>query len=235
MSRLLKRQLIAAWHPINLDTSNTLQVLTDAMAYNSTVQINYRGSGWRSILPYGWNSSKDGNILLMCYKNTGEIRSYRVDKINDLLINDSLIESMPNDRPDDVTLTFNDFKIPTLPNLDKIIEETENEVKNEKPYDIGIKALTENEIPDDYNKSEEYKDGEETTTKNEQIENDNFDFDDFDNIDEENEDESANKENIENATDEDILKNDNENINDDINDQELPGEEDESEEEGEEE
>lgn len=155
--RLLKRKryFTAKWNPIDMDHGNPLQVLTDAMTYNATVQINYRNSGWRTILPYGWNSSKEGNVLLMCYKDTGEIRSYRLDRINDLLINDSLLEMMPGDRPDEPSmhLSFNDFKIPTLPNIDEIIDETEAEIDEEQeslPYDAGLKALTENEIDETY-------------------------------------------------------------------------------------
>ena len=69
-TRLLRKKIIAKWNPVNIkNTSMVMQCLTDAMTYNSAVQINYKGSGWRSILPYGWNSSKAGNILLMCYKD----------------------------------------------------------------------------------------------------------------------------------------------------------------------
>lgn len=82
----LKRVTLAEWTQINPSDPETIQQLTDAMTYGSPVQINYQGSGWRTIQPYGWNTSKDGNVLLMCYKDTGEVRSYRMDKIEDIFI-----------------------------------------------------------------------------------------------------------------------------------------------------
>lgn len=87
-SRLKK---IAEWQRINPSDPDTIQNLTDAMTYGNAVQIDYEGSGWRTIQPYGWNTSKDGNILLMCYKDTGEVRSYRMDRITDIYIDDSMI------------------------------------------------------------------------------------------------------------------------------------------------
>lgn len=82
----LKRLVFAEWTQINPTDSETIQQLTDAMTYGNPVQINYEGSGWRTIQPYGWNTSKDGNVLLMCYKDTGEVRSYRMDRIEDIYI-----------------------------------------------------------------------------------------------------------------------------------------------------
>ena len=51
------------------------------MSQQSVIKINYAGSGWRNILPYGWYTSKDNNVLLYCYKENSAIRSYIVDKI----------------------------------------------------------------------------------------------------------------------------------------------------------
>ena len=51
-TRLLRKK-IARWNPINMRTGNPIQILTDAMTYNATVQINYKNNGWRTILPYG--------------------------------------------------------------------------------------------------------------------------------------------------------------------------------------
>ena len=82
----LKRKIFAEWTQINLSDPNLIQYFTDSMTYNYPVQINYDGSGWRDIQPYGWNTSKDGNVLVMCYKDTGEVRSYRLDKILDMYI-----------------------------------------------------------------------------------------------------------------------------------------------------
>ena len=78
----------------------------------------------------------------MCYKDTGEIRSYRLDRIFDVLVNSDIEQYS-----DDSSLTWNDFQMPTLPNLEQIIEETEAEVDETLPYDTGLKALTTNELP----------------------------------------------------------------------------------------
>lgn len=155
-SRLLRKKVIASWQPVPVKGPKMLKALTDAMTYNANIRINYRNSGWRTILPYGWNTSREGNILVMCYKDTGEIRSYRLDRIYDLLVEDNL-----SDHHDDM-LTWEDFQMPTLPNIDEIIEETEAEIDNEPlPYDAGLKALTTNQVDNNIiNKEEQYKDGE---------------------------------------------------------------------------
>ena len=141
-SRLLKKKVLAEWKPINIHGPELMKTLTNAMTYNSNIRINYKNSGWRSILPYGWNTSKNGNVLVMCYKDTGEIRSYRLDRIFDVLVNSDIEQYS-----DDSSLTWNDFQMPTLPNLEQIIEETEAEVDETLPYDTGLKALTTNELP----------------------------------------------------------------------------------------
>ena len=249
-TRLLRKKIIAKWNPVNIkNTSMVMQCLTDAMTYNSAVQINYKGSGWRSILPYGWNSSKAGNILLMCYKDTGEIRAYRIDRINDLLIDDNLIDNMPGDRPHE--FNFNDFQIPQLPNLDEIVEETEQEQgsnidengnilkenKNPLPYDTGLEALTEDEVPDEEiteinpvqndgenmpdnveNELEQNEDAE-ALDDNDSDENldDDFNDDDFDeDLDENDFDEGSDNDFDEDSFDNDMFNNDNdENVNED--------------------
>jgi len=169
-TRLLRKK-IARWNPIDMKTGNPIQVLTDAMSYGATVQINYKNNGWRTILPYGWNSSKDGNILLMCYKDTGEIRSYRMDKIYDLLIDDNLLAEMPGDRPEEPSMQFNDFKIPALPNIDEIIDETESEDEKELPYDTGLQALTDNEVVENYTPVDTINDAEEDQQNEEDLNN----------------------------------------------------------------
>lgn len=219
--RLLKRKryFTAKWNPIDMDHGNPLQVLTDAMTYNATVQINYRNSGWRTILPYGWNSSKEGNVLLMCYKDTGEIRSYRLDRINDLLINDSLLEMMPGDRPDEPSmhLSFNDFKIPTLPNIDEIIDETEAEIDEEQenlPYDAGLKALTENEIDETYQPVDTINDESAVSSPPTDEESDEEEIDEEDlfinNEEDENDKELIDNEDEEKEEDLDLSEDDNE-------------------------
>ena len=130
-SRLYKH---AEWASVVPTTVDGIQVLTDAMSYGSDIQLNYKGSGWRDVMPYGWNSSKDGNVLLMCYKDTGEIRSYRLDRINELWVHDSILN--PEESSD-----FDDFEIPELPDMDEIIKATEAEEGTEKPFDEAIETL----------------------------------------------------------------------------------------------
>src|SRR3712207_8097746 len=63
--------------------------------FRSSVQIDYDGSGWRNIKPYGWNTSKQnsngegGNVLLMCYQDSGEVRSYRFEDRKSTRLNSS--------------------------------------------------------------------------------------------------------------------------------------------------
>lgn len=223
-SRLFRRTLVAQWKPIDIKNNSAaaLQAITNAMTYNNSIQINYRNSGWRTILPYGWNSSKAGNILLMCYKDTGEIRSYRIDRIYDLLINDT----MNNHYPGESTMTFNDFQIPTLPNLDEIIKETEAEIDEELPYDTALQVLKTNKIPDNYKPNTTLNDGEndndeeniEENNDTNDIDEDNIDFDDFDfddfdfDSDEDNENENNDEKESNNEEDE---QEENENMNND--------------------
>lgn len=77
----------AEWVQMNLQDPNLMQYITDCMNYGYAMQIDYENSGWRTIYPYGFNTSKEGNVLIMCYKDSGEVRSYRFDKIFDMYIN----------------------------------------------------------------------------------------------------------------------------------------------------
>lgn len=153
--KLSKKRLIkktAEWTPIDPSNEDVIQTITNFMASGTQIQIEYQGSGWRLIQPYGWNTSKDGNILLMCYKDTGEIRSYRLDRINQVLVDNSLLENQPvndlyeiedyNENP-----SVDDFTIPDLPNMDEIMEQTENEIGEDLPFSDGINYLTGNDTP----------------------------------------------------------------------------------------
>lgn len=153
----LKRKILSAWQPIDINGPDVVQIITDAMAAATQIQIEYQGSGWRLILPYGWNTSKDGNILLMCYKDTGEIRSYRLDRVLQVLVDDTLL-NQPSSSDNgmlevtDYNASPEDFEIPLLPNIDEILEESENEVGQKLPYDEGLDYLSgdtpiEDEIP----------------------------------------------------------------------------------------
>ena len=169
MKRLIKKNHYfvkkAEWKSVN-NYDDRIQELTNCMALGIMAKINYQNSGWRDIYPYGWNTSKTqsngdgGNILLMCYKDTGEIRSYRLDRIEELLIDDSLIENQPvtvNDmyEVEDYNSDPSDFEIPELPNMEQIIEETENEMGQESPFDEGINYLN-----NDFNENNEFNEVE---------------------------------------------------------------------------
>jgi len=65
-----------AWH-----TSAPLEVIRFAAANHLCVNLTYQGST-RLIEPYSLRQSRDGNLLLIAVKQqTGETRSYRVDRI----------------------------------------------------------------------------------------------------------------------------------------------------------
>jgi hypothetical protein len=145
----LKRKIFADWQPVDVTSPDLVQIITDAMAAQTQIQVEYEGSGWRLILPYGWNTSKDGNVLLMCYKDTGEVRSYRLDRILQVLIDSSMQQiEQQNDVTDtglevrDYNSTPSDFEVPLLPNIDEILQESENEPGRELPYDQGLNYLT---------------------------------------------------------------------------------------------
>ena len=108
------------------------------MSQQSVIKINYAGSGWRNILPYGWYTSKDNNVLLYCYKENSAIRSYRVDKIINLMIDDSLDTDFNNKEENEME----DFEILELPeNNEEIIEISENEKGAETPFDESLEIL----------------------------------------------------------------------------------------------
>lgn len=68
--------MASAWH-----TSVPLEGIRFAAANRLCVELTYQGSS-RLIEPYSLRRTKDGNLLLFAVKhNTGEDRSYRVDRI----------------------------------------------------------------------------------------------------------------------------------------------------------
>lgn len=182
----LRRKLFASWQPVDVTSPNLIQLITDAMAVGGQIQIEYQGSGWRLIQPYGWNSSQMGNVLLMCYKETGEIRSYRLDRIQQVLVDDSLlqnqIDTLHNDDMYQVQdygeqerANPEDFEIPLLPNMDEVLYQSENEMGEKLPYDEALDVLTD-QIPPDM-PEEQPLDGEEelppepdTNDENNQVE-----------------------------------------------------------------
>ena len=123
------------------------------MNYGYAMQIDYENSGWRTIYPYGFNTSKDGNVLIMCYKDSGEVRSYRFDKIFDMYIdyNDNSFinneEQQYEDQNTEEQLIFEDqnneledFPIiedDTLNNQNNIEDQNEQGIYDDIIYDFG--------------------------------------------------------------------------------------------------
>ena len=142
MKRLAKIKLAKTQIPIN---DEAVSLITDSMANGLTSDIDYTGSGMRNnILPYGWSTSKAGDLLVMCYKSTGEIRSYRYDRINQLFVEDDLIQayespSETEQQQEEKTIP-NDYIIPPLPNIDEILQLSENETPDE-PYAEAVDTL----------------------------------------------------------------------------------------------
>ena len=163
MKRLLKNKKIifktsklkkvADWKDVNVYQNDIINIITDAMSQQSVIKINYAGSGWRNILPYGWYTSKDNNVLLYCYKENSAIRSYRVDKIINLMIDDSLDTDFNNKEENEME----DFEILELPeNNEEIIEISENEKGAETPFDESFEILENNfKISNEGNNNEE--------------------------------------------------------------------------------
>ena len=133
-----KLKKVADWKDVNVYQNDIINIITDAMSQQSVIKINYAGSGWRNILPYGWYTSKDNNVLLYCYKENSAIRSYRVDKIINLMIDDSLDTDFNNKEENEME----DFEILELPeNNEEIIEISENEKGAETPFDESLEIL----------------------------------------------------------------------------------------------
>lgn len=145
----IKKEIIADWQPVDIADPNLVQTITDIMAIQGQMQINYQNSGWRLISPYGFNSSKDGNILLMAYRDE-MIRSYRLDRILEVLIDDSMVPEI-EEQPgalfeiEDYQNKPEDFEIPPLPNQEEILEISEEEPGSELPYDESLDYMRSHE------------------------------------------------------------------------------------------
>jgi predicted DNA-binding transcriptional regulator YafY len=126
----------ADWKDVDVRTNDITIILTDAMIQNSVVKINYENSGWRNILPYGWYVSKEDNILVYCYKENSAIRSYRLDRIIDLYIDDAL-DTAINEKVEETNPM--DFEIMELPeNNEEILELSESEEGDETPFESPV-------------------------------------------------------------------------------------------------
>ena len=148
LNKNIKKEIIAEWKPFDINDPNLVQEITNIMAANAQMQINYLNSGWRLISPYGWATSKDGNILLMAYRDS-MIRSYRLDRILEVLIDDSLlveIEEGPKElfEIEDYNAKPEEYEIPLLPNIDEVLETSEQEIGQEMPFDESLQYIREN-------------------------------------------------------------------------------------------
>ena len=211
---------IAALKKVDID-DNTIQYITDSMANNLPIQIQYEGSGWRTIQPYSFTTSQDNNILVMCYKQDGSIRSYRLDRIEQLFVEDALISA-------DTGAEFtedggsnhsnpSDYEIPYLPEYDDILEMSEAE--ESEPFNDALNDIesADNFVPNpidedgneitDIDEIQKYREKEqEEKEKREQENNDNVDFDldaqnDIDNSNEQNTEDNMPNENEQNKED----------------------------------
>ena len=193
---------IAELKKVNID-DNTIQYITDSMANNLPIQIQYEGSGWRTIQPYSFTTSQDNNILVMCYKQDGSVRSYRLDRIEQLFVEDSLINA-------DTGAEFtedggsnhsnpSDYEIPYLPEYDDILEMSESE--ESEPFNDALNDIesADNFVPNpidedgneitDIDEIQKYREKEQE--EKEKIEQENnedvdFDLDEQDDINEQN-------------------------------------------------
>lgn len=198
---------IAELKKVDID-DNTIQYITDSMANNLPIQIQYEGSGWRTIQPYSFTTSQDNNILVMCYKQDGSIRSYRLDRIEQLFVEDALISA-------DTGAEFtedggsnhsnpSDYEIPYLPEYDDILEMSEAE--ESEPFNDALDDIesADNFVPNpidedgneitDIDEIQKYREKEqEEKEKMEQENNEDVDF----NLDEQNDIDNSNEQNTE--------------------------------------
>ena len=212
---------IAELKKVNID-DNTIQYITDSMANNLPIQIQYEGSGWRTIQPYSFTTSQDNNILVMCYKQDGSVRSYRLDRIEQLFVEDALISA-------DTGAEFtedggsnhsnpSDYEIPYLPEYDDILEMSEAE--ESEPFNDALDDIesADNFVPNpidedgneitDIDEIQKYREKEQE--EKEKIEQENnedvdFDLDEQDDINEQNTEdnmpnENSNQNNVQNDT-----------------------------------
>ena len=83
------KKIFSEWQELNLYDPNLMNIVNDAMINQIPIELNYEGSGTRDVIPYAFTQTKDGNILLNVYKDTGEIRRYRFDRINNIWIDNT--------------------------------------------------------------------------------------------------------------------------------------------------
>ena len=172
---------------------NAIQYITDSMANNMLIQIQYEGSGWRTIQPYSFTTSQDNNVLVMCYKQDGSVRSYRLDRIEQLFVDDALINAETGaEFVEDGESTHSnpsDYEIPYLPEYDDILQMSEAE--ESEPFEEALDDLdaasdfVPNPVDEDGNEITDFEEIQEYREKErEEQEEKSVDF----NLDENNED-----------------------------------------------
>jgi len=157
MGRLLKsiksnlnKLIYAEWIPKEPDDPSVIQDTTNVMANGGPMQIRYQDGGVRTIFPYGWNTSKNGDVLLMCYKEDGGVRSYRFDRIQQFIFDSDIISSPPieveeqsnQQSVNNPTLTIQDYheeseELPDLPDTSENVVEQQEYL----PFDNAIDVL----------------------------------------------------------------------------------------------
>lgn len=133
---------------VDMADPNLVQNITNVMASGGQIEIFYNNE-WKTIFPYGWNTSKVGNILIMCYKDTGEVRSYRLDRTQSVRIDGSSLEGEG--------ATMDQFNVPDseVPELeefdappDSVDEQfqSQTQMQQDLPFDGAIDVLN-SEVP----------------------------------------------------------------------------------------
>lgn len=152
---------VAEWVDVDINDPGLVQSITDLMASGGQIQILYNGE-WKTISPYGWNSSKAGNVLIMCYKDTGEVRSYRLDRVEAVQMDslnlpaDSIEDEQFDQFQSDDNQTETTFDLP--PELDDSDTQMSQQPESELPFDDAIDALEDDYTPEvvlDSNTTEE--------------------------------------------------------------------------------
>lgn len=126
------KKIFSEWQELNLYDPNLMNILNDAMINQIPIELNYEGSGTRDVIPYAFTQTKDGNILLNVYKDTGEIRRYRFDRINNIWIDNT-------DQYEEESYEQNN-------NEQEFMEEDYNNIYNEQ-YDEEYNEEYNEEIP----------------------------------------------------------------------------------------
>lgn len=96
VSASINKKILAEWQELDLYDPDLMNVLNDAMMEQTPIELNYEGSGTRDVVPYAFTQTKDGNVLLNVYKDTGEIRRYRFDRINNIWIDSNDLQEEEN-------------------------------------------------------------------------------------------------------------------------------------------